>query len=108
MNKRLGSLGVFTRPGLFLLISISTALVASYARPVIAAPPASEDIASRLAKTGDAAAFDGAEAVVVLDDACVTVRPNGIATTERCRVVKILKESAIRTTNQRRKNCFKR
>lgn len=55
-----------------------------------------DDIKARIAAAGDADKYD-ADAVVVLDATDVTVRPNGIGVARRHKVVKILREAAIRS-----------
>lgn len=53
------------------------------------------EVKKRLAETGDAAKYD-AESVTVLEDIDVLVRPTGIGETTTQRIVKVLRESAIR------------
>ena len=62
------------------------------------APPlvtADEDIRARIAAAGDAEDYD-ADALVVVDWTDVRVRPNGIGTARNHKVVKILRDGAIR------------
>jgi hypothetical protein len=61
------------------------------------APPtrADDDIKAKIAAAGDAAKHN-ADAVVVLDETDVTVRPSGIGTARSHVVTKILREAAIR------------
>jgi len=55
-----------------------------------------DDIKARIAAAGDAEKYD-ADAVVVLDATDVTVQPNGIGIARRHKVVKILRDAAIRS-----------
>jgi hypothetical protein len=55
-----------------------------------------DDIKARIAAVGDAEKYD-ADAVVVLDATDVTVQPNGIGVARRQRVVKVLRDGAIRS-----------
>jgi hypothetical protein len=60
--------------------------------------PATEgEIAAMLAEAGDAEDYQGASIVDVLDEADVYVERSGLATTERCRVVKLLNDAAVRS-----------
>jgi transglutaminase-like putative cysteine protease len=63
----------------------------------LAAPPAyaDDDIKARITAAGDAAKHN-ADAVIVLDETDVRVRPNGIGTARSHVVTKILREAAIR------------
>ncbi|MFQ5807120.1 MAG: DUF3857 domain-containing protein [Phycisphaerae bacterium] len=55
-----------------------------------------EDVKARIAAAGDAEKYD-ADAVIVLEATDVTVRPNGIGVARRHKVVKILRDGAIRS-----------
>ncbi len=55
-----------------------------------------DDVKARIAAAGDAEKYD-ADAVVVLDATDVTVQPNGIGVARRHKVVKILRDGAIRS-----------
>ena len=56
-----------------------------------------DDLTARIAAAGDAEKYPSADCVVVLDDSQVTVRPNGLSTTERRYVLKILTDKGIRS-----------
>ena len=63
-----------------------------------AAPPGladDADMRARIAAAGDAEEYD-ADVVVVVDWTDVLVRPNGIGTARRHRVVKVLRDAGIR------------
>ncbi len=62
------------------------------------APPAraDDDIKAKIAAAGDAAKHN-ADAVIVLDETDVTVRPSGIGTARSHVVTKVLREAAIRS-----------
>ncbi len=62
--------------------------------------PALADIRARVQAAGDAAKHD-ADAVVVLDETIVLVRPTGIGSARRHNVTKVLREPAIRSLSVR-------
>ena len=55
-----------------------------------------DDLAARIAAVGGKSDYPGAACVVVFDETEVLVRPNGLATTEQRRVLKVLTEAGIR------------
>jgi hypothetical protein len=55
-----------------------------------------DDVAARIAAAGDKADYPGAACVVVFDDTEVLVRPNGLATTDQRRVLKVLTDAGIK------------
>ncbi len=55
-----------------------------------------DDLAARIAAAGDAKDYPKADCVVVYDDTGVLVRPNGLATTEQRRVLKILTDAGVK------------
>jgi len=59
-------------------------------------PATDEDITKMLASAGDAAAYDNAALVYVLDEADVYVQASGLATTESCQVIKVLTDAGTR------------
>lgn len=81
---------------LFYPAVILSAVMLILPRSVRAAQPETTDLAIRIAAAGDAAKHN-ADAVIVLDETRVTVRPNGIGEAESRRVTKILREVAIRS-----------
>ncbi|MCH7944757.1 MAG: DUF3857 domain-containing protein, partial [Armatimonadetes bacterium] len=55
------------------------------------------DLSARIAAAGDATEYPSADCVVVYDDALVTVQPDGLATTEKREVLKILTDKGIKS-----------
>ncbi len=66
----------------------------------VAAPPMAradqDDLSARIAAAGGTDKYPDAACVVVYDDTEVLVRPNGLATTDQRRVLKILTDTGIR------------
>lgn len=85
---------------LYLTSSVLFAVLCAGAWEATAAPPrpaTDEDIKEGIAAAGDAEEYDGADIVYVLDEADVYVDKSGLATTESCRVVKVLTDAGVRS-----------
>lgn len=93
-----------TLPPRFRFCTIAALLIGMSAPLGAFGLPSADDIAARIKKAGGPDDFKGADWVTVLDDSDVTVRPNGLATTERCVVVKLLTEAGAKAWAVRRYN----
>lgn len=82
-----------------LLLSVTSISVAGPPRPAT-----DEEIQSLLKSAGETTDYGNAAMVFVLDEADVYVQKSGLATTETCQVIKILKDSAIRSQAVLRRN----
>ncbi|HUU85468.1 MAG TPA: DUF3857 domain-containing protein [Phycisphaerae bacterium] len=62
----------------------------------VGGPTSEDDLTARIAAAGNASKYESAACVVVYDDSLVEVQPNGLSTTERRYVIKILTDKGIR------------
>jgi hypothetical protein len=99
---------------LFLLQSKGTALNRRFSRllltilgltfavtaPVAVAGPTNPmsdaEISRRIAAAGDASDYEGADSVTIVEESDVYVQPTGLANTESCKVIKLLRDAAVK------------
>lgn len=61
------------------------------------APATDQEIKELIAAAGESKDYDGADMVIVLDEADVYVQDSGLATTESCQVIKVLTDAGVRS-----------
>ncbi|MCB9849529.1 MAG: DUF3857 domain-containing protein [Phycisphaerales bacterium] len=83
-----------TRTALTVIVCCAALAVRAHAGPPQPATP--DDIAKMVAEAGDKDKYDGADYVDLLDEADVYVRPSGLATTESCRLIKVLTDAGVK------------
>jgi hypothetical protein len=82
------------------LLTILIATMIGFTVPLHAGPPkpaTEEEIRTMIEESGDAKDYDNATQVYLLDEADVFVQDSGLATTESCQIIKILKDAGIRS-----------
>jgi hypothetical protein len=80
-------------------LQVGLAAFAMASAPIWAGPPqrvTDDGIRALVADTRERDEFDGADYVVLLDEADVYVRPSGLATTQQCLVTRVLTEGGVR------------
>lgn len=85
------------KAGLGVGLALAVVLFTQAAAAEPPKPATDQEIRQLIKDAGDAAAYDHAAVVVLLDEADVYVQASGLATTESCQVVKILTDAGIRS-----------
>jgi hypothetical protein len=78
-------------------VALTIMMLAAHAAAGPPEPATAEEIAALLATAGDAADYDNAALLYVLDEADIYVQESGLATTESCLVIKILTDAGVRS-----------